>query len=67
MPLYENREGGRVRERVRAVPGRFEDTRLGVMHHDREQHGRKDGWHLVDESKPTARPAARPSGDADGG
>lgn len=54
MPLYELRQGGRVRERVRTVPRRFEDTRLGLMAADTKPGA--DGWHLVDEAATAPAP-----------
>ncbi|GAA1455455.1 hypothetical protein [Nocardiopsis tropica] len=69
MPLYERREGGRAVERVRTVPGSFEDTRLGLLHQDREEHKRADGWHLVDETPapgPAAAPTEKPKQDSGG-
>ncbi|TQN26096.1 hypothetical protein FHX37_4634 [Haloactinospora alba] len=45
MPLYELRRNGTPVERVRTVPGGFEDTRLGLM--VRERSG-TSGWHRID-------------------
>jgi len=62
MALYEYRDrDGRARERVRAVTGSHEDTRLGLAVLNREKAKGKAGWHLVDET-PTAAPAP-PAGD----
>ncbi|WP_435109927.1 hypothetical protein [Nocardiopsis synnemataformans] len=67
MPLYEHRKGGRAVERVQTVRGSFEDTRLGLLHQDREEHKRADGWHLVEAPPATAPADDKPKGDNGGG
>lgn len=47
--IYEKYVDGRLVERVRPLPGKYDDTRLGVARLERQQAGERNGWYEAGE------------------
>ena len=46
MPRYEKYEGGRLVDAVIPEPGKYDDTRVGLLVLERQESGARDGWYL---------------------